>query len=311
MSETQTTAPAFKELGKRISNWGRWGEDDEIGTLNLITPERILAARDLIRTGKVIDCGIPFESNGPQPGGVRFNPVHTMSIMPGDFQTEDGFLVVDDVVTMPLQCATQWDSLAHVGYDDLLYNNTPTSVITGMGGAARNSIDKTTTKMLGRGVLLDIARVKGTDILDGDAEITPADLEAAMEAHKVEIGSGDIVLFRTGWRRKFLETNAVEFMASEPGLGLGCAEWLRDRDVAIIASDNWAVEVLPVREPGATLPFHAVAIRDLGMTLGEMFDLERLADDCEADGVYEFFFCSPPLKVSRAVGSPITPVAIK
>ena len=100
-------------------------------------------------------------------------------------------------------------------------------------------------------------------------------------------------------------------MAGEPGLGQDCCDWLHEREVAAVASDNWAIEVLPGEDPNATLQVHMVLIRDMGMTLGEILDLEELAADCAADGVYEFFFCAPPLKVTQGVGSPINPLAIK
>jgi kynurenine formamidase len=100
-------------------------------------------------------------------------------------------------------------------------------------------------------------------------------------------------------------------MAGEPGIGQDCCEWLHDREVAAILSDNWAIEVLPGENPDAVLQIHCVLIRDMGMSLGEILDLEELAADCAADGVWEFFFCAPPLKVTNAVGSPINPLAIK
>jgi kynurenine formamidase len=100
-------------------------------------------------------------------------------------------------------------------------------------------------------------------------------------------------------------------MAGEPGLGMACAQWLRDRDVAVVASDNWAIEVLPGEYPDVALNVHMVLIRDMGMTLGEILDFEELAADCAADGVWEFFFTAPVLKFSKAVGSPINPLAIK
>ncbi|MGH8918362.1 MAG: cyclase family protein, partial [Acidimicrobiales bacterium] len=101
------------------------------------------------------------------------------------------------------------------------------------------------------------------------------------------------------------------FMAGEPGLGQDCCEWLRQRDVAAVCSDNWAIEVLPGESPDVVFNVHMILIRDMGMTLGEILDFEELAADCEADGTWEFFFVAPPLKVSRAVGSPINPLAIK
>lgn len=302
----------FRSIGKRVSNWGRWGPGDERGTVNLITPERLIAAGQLIKTGKVFDLGIPLGADGPQPGGGRINPVHLMSQTGEDQVFPGGFKFADDYIFMPLQGASQWDSLAHVFYDDQLYNGYPASDVT-VHGAAHNSIDRLAKGIAGRGVLLDIAALKGVEWLERGYAITPDDLEAAIQRQGgVSVGPGDILLFRTGWRRKFIqEKDAHAFMAGEPGLGMACAQWLRDRDVAVVASDNWAIEVLPGEYPDVALNVHMVLIRDMGMTLGEILDFEELAADCAADGVWEFFFTAPVLKFSKAVGSPINPLAIK
>ena len=301
----------FRSIGNRLRNWGRWGADDEKGTLNFVTPDRLVAAGKLIRKGVIFDLGIPFDANGPQPGGGRINPVHLMS-QTGDTQMfPGGFKYADDYIFMPLQCASQWDSLAHVYYDDKIYNGYPAKDVTVIG-AAKCSIDKIGKGVAGRGVLLDIARLRGVDWLAAGYVITPADLEAAEKAQGVRVGSGDILLFRTGWRRFFLEKkSAAEFMAGEPGLGQDCCDWLHSREVAAVCSDNWAIEVLPGEDPESLLQVHMVLIRDMGMTLGEILDFEELAADCAADGVYDFFFSSPPLKVTQGVGSPINPLAIK
>ena len=156
----------FRELGKRLSNWGRWGAEDERGTLNLITPERLVAAAALVRKGAVFDLGIPFDDQGPQPGGARINPVHLMS-QTGDTQVfPGGFRYADDYIFMPLQGASQWDALAHVYYDDQLYNGYPASDVT-VVGAFHDTIDRIAKGVAGRGVLLDIARLRGVDWLAG------------------------------------------------------------------------------------------------------------------------------------------------
>jgi kynurenine formamidase len=299
-------------LGARLSNWGRWGPDDERGTTNLITPERLVAAGALIRKGRVFDLGIPFDENGPQPGGGRINPVRLMSET-GDLQMFPGaFKYADDYVFMPLQGASQWDSLAHVYYDDQLYNGWPARDVS-VKGAAHNAIDKQAKGITGRGVLLDIAALKGVEWLQVGEVITPSDFEAAIERQGgVEVGAGDILLFRTGWRKKFLtEHDPASFMAGEPGLGQACCAWLRERDVSAVCSDNWAIEVLPGETPDCVFNVHMVLIRDMGMSLAEILDFEDLAADCADDGVWDFFFCAPPLKFTRGVGSPINPLAIK
>jgi kynurenine formamidase len=301
----------FRTIGKRVSNWGRWGPDDERGTMNLISPEIIVAASRLVRAGRVFDLGIPFDSKGPQPGGGRINPIRLMSETGADQVIPGAFRFADDYVFMALQSGTQWDALAHVYYDDKLYNGFDATDVS-VHGAAHCSIDKQGKGVIGRGVLLDIARQRGVDWLQAGEIITADDLQAAADSQGVAVGTGDILLFRTGWRRKFVtEQDPKAFMAGEPGLGMSCVDWLRDHDVAAICSDNWAIEVLPGEIEGEVLNVHMALIRDVGMTLGEIFDLEELSEDCAADGVYEFLFCAPPLKFTRGVGSPINPLAVK
>jgi kynurenine formamidase len=229
-----------------------------------------------------------------------------------DQQRPGAFHFADDYIFMPLQSASQWDALGHVFYDDQLYNGFSASENITPHGAHHCSITAIAKGIAGRGVLLDVARIKGVEWLESGYAITPDDLDEAAEAHGVTVGSGDILLFRTGWRRKFLaERDPVSFMSGEPGLSLACAEWLHAKEVAVVASDNWAIEVLPGELDGEVMPVHMVLIRDMGMTLGEILDFEELSADCAEDGIYEFFFCGPPIKFTRAVGSPINPLAIK
>jgi kynurenine formamidase len=311
VTDATTTWPQ-KELGKRLSNWGRWGDDDEIGTLNFVTPEKRIEAAQLVKTGKIFDLGMAFDSQGPQDGGFRINPVHVMTFTPTDtLGAPDGMISADDMVTMGLQCATQWDSLAHVGYDDRFYNDVPATAVNTYKGATRNSFDKSVDRLISRGVLLDIPRLKGLDRLEDSTEITADDLAAAEERQGVEVRSGDILLVRTGSYRWFLEGDKARFMGNEPGLGLSSAEYLFEKEVAAVALDNWACEVWPSQVENSVIPFHMVAIRDIGLTIGEMFNLEGLADDCAEDGVYEFLFSGTGLKVTGAVGSPLTPMALK
>ena len=304
----------FREIGKRLSNWGRWDVDgvkDERGTTNLLTPDRIAAAARLVRDGKIFDLGIPFGKGGPQPGGGRINPVLMLSETGEDQDFPGAFHYADDYVFMPLQSASQWDGLAHVFYDDHLYNGFPASSVTPHGTLA-NSIEKQAKGIAGRGVLVDVARYRGVDWLPLGEVITPDDLDGALAAQGVELAGGDILAVRTGWRRKFLNDNdPAGFMAGEPGLGIDCCEWLHSHDVAAVCSDNWAIEVLPGEIEGERMPVHMVLIRDMGMTLGEILDFEELAADCAADGRYDFFLAAPPIKFRRALGSPINPLAIK
>ncbi len=302
----------LRDIAARVSNWGRWGTDDERGTVNFITADKVREAAALVRRGQVFSLGLSFGAEGPQIGqGGRVNPQHFMTATAGVVYPDSPFRYADDVVVMPLQCATQWDSLAHVHYDDQLYNGHPADSIT-PSGATKNAITAQAAGIVSRGVLLDLARAAGTDRLAPGHAITPAELEAAADAQRVHVGSGDVLLIRTGHLAVFRDDgDRVGYMRTMPGLGVACAEWLHTREVAAVASDTNAVEVIPFEEPGTPLPFHMLAIRDMGLTLGEMFDLDALAADCAADGVYEFFFSAPPLKVTGGVGSPLNPLAIK
>ncbi|WP_430331171.1 cyclase family protein [Rhodococcus sp. ACT016] len=306
-----TSIPTMRELGRRLSNWGRWGAADERGTTNLITPERVAAAAGLVRTGEVFDLGIPLDESGPQPGGYRINPIRLMSENGQEQVFPGGFKYADDYVFMPLQAGSQYDSLAHVHYDDQLYNSHPASGLS-VKGADKCGIHTQARGIAGRGVLLDVARFRGLDWLEAGTAIGPGELDQVTEAQGVEVGPGDILLIRTGWRAKFLaERDAAAFMAGEPGLALACASWLRERDVAVVGSDNFGVEVMPGENPEAMFELHMVLIRDMGMTLAEMLDLEDLAAACATDGVYEFFYAGAPLKFTRGVGSPINPLAVR
>ena len=308
-------------IARQVRNWGRWGPDDELGTLNYVTPEAIAAAGRLVTRGAVFALGIPLQREGPQSGTrQRFNPIHAMfrdggdaPKTPAEVATAQGYGGSDDWIVMPLQCATQWDSLAHIFYEGKMWNGYDAALVTSTG-AARNSIDKTTAKLAGRGVLLDVARFKGVRSLDPGYGITVADLEATAAAQKVEVRRGDFLLIRTGHMTRFLDRKDWRGYDSDdfPGVSIHTAPWLHARQIAAIASDNYAVEVRPSELlPAFRNPFHVVAIPNMGLTLGEIFYLDELAADCASDGRWEFLFVAPPLPVTRAVGTPINPYALK
>jgi kynurenine formamidase len=310
----------LRKLALQVRNWGRWGPRDEIGTLNFITPEAIAGAGRLVTAGKVFALGIPLQRQGPQSGTrQRFNPIHTMFRDGGD-QPRDaagvaemqGYGGSDDWIVMPLQCVTQWDSLAHVFDEGKMYNGYDATLVTS-SGAARNSIDKTKDKIAGRGVLLDVARAKGVRALEPGYAITVADLEATAAAHEVEVRRGDILLIRTGHMSRYLDRGDWRHfdLDDSPGVSVHTAPWMHAREIAAVASDNYAVEVRPSELPPFRSPFHICAIPNMGLTLGEIFFLEELAADCAADGRYAFLLVAPPLPVTAAVGTPINPYALK
>jgi kynurenine formamidase len=310
----------LRALAQQVRNWGRWGADDEIGTLNYITPGAIAGACRLVTSGKVFALGIPLQRHGPQSGTrQRFNPIHTMFRDGGD-QPRDASEVVemqgyggsDDWIVMPLQCVTQWDSLAHVFDEGKMYNGREATLVTS-SGAARNSIDKTKDKIVGRGVLLDVPRYKGLRALAPGYAITVDDLEATAVAQKVQVERGDILLIRTGHMSRYLDKGDWHHfdLDESPGVSVHTAPWMHARQIAAVASDNYAVEVRPSELPPFRSPFHICTIPNMGLTLGEIFFLEELAVDCAADGRYAFLLVAPPLPVTGGVGTPINPYALK
>jgi kynurenine formamidase len=312
-------AATVREWGRRYSNWGRWGADDQRGTLNFITPERVLEACALPRRGLVISCALPFDERGPQSGFAgRHNPVHTMLADGGDALAgaqdflPGGFRYADDAISMPLQCGTQWDALAHVFYDGKMYNGRDLRLVTSRGAKA-NSIDRIRHGVVGRGVLLDLPRFLHVESLENGTRIRPQDLDACAEAQGVAIGSGDILLVRTGMMARCLASRSWEGYCGgpAPGLSVTCAGWLYEREVAAVATDTWGVEVLPNETPDCFQPLHMIALRDTGLLFGEIFALDELAAACAEDGNYAFLFTAPPLPITGAVGSPINPLAIK
>jgi kynurenine formamidase len=316
--DSKVTLKDIHAAADRNKNWGRWGADDEIGTLNHISPQDIIKAAQLIRKGKVFSLALNFDSSGPQSGlwGNRSNPVHTMLATGVDAvagrQESMGIRYADDMVTMPLQCGTQWDALGHVFFGDKMWNGYDARLVDS-DGAHKNGIEKTKDKMVGRGVLLDIARHQGLDSLEDGAGIGTADLEKCAAAQGVEIRRGDFVIVRTGHMERCLNSGSWGGYAGgdAPGLRFETADWIRRTDIAAICADTWGCEVRPNESDAASQPWHWVVIPMIGITMGEIFYLKDLAADCAIDHVYEFFFCAPPLPITRAVGSPVNPIAIK
>ncbi len=313
------TQDTVREWGRRYSNWGRWGPEDEKGALNFITPACILAATALPRRGQVISCALPFDLNGPQTGlGGRHNPIHYLLAHGGDAlagaqdDLPGGFRYADDAVTMPLQCGTQWDSLAHVFYDGKMYNDRDIRLVTSTG-AAKNGIEAARHGVVGRGVLLDLPRHLGVEWLANGHAIKPDDLEACAEAEGVAIASGDIVLVRTGMLTRCLREKSWEGYCGgpAPGLSIHCAGWLHEREIAAICTDTWGLEVIPYETEDCVSPLHMISLRNTGVLFGEIFALDDLARACAEDRRYAFLFTAPPLPITGAVGSPINPLAIR
>jgi kynurenine formamidase len=302
----------MQALAARVSNRGRWGVDDQRGTLNLIDAAAVQRGVGAARTGRVFSLAIPFDETGPQWDNVhmphRTNArllTHTVSVSftgdPRDFTTSD------DSFDMGSQAATHWDGLSHAGYDDTLYNDTPSSAITADGGASRLGIEHF-GPVVTRGVLLDVARLHGVEHFEDAYPITGDDLE---QASKVTVESGDAVLVRTGQMHYLRAGDKIRYSYPSPGLSTKSIEWLRDHDVAAIATDNLTFEVYPCEDPNVFMPVHMIHLRDMGLVQGQNWALDDLAVDCAADGRYDFLLVATPLPLTHAVGAPVVPTAVK
>lgn len=312
----------FHEVAAEVRNWGRWGEDDRIGTLNLITPEAIAAAAATVEHGRTVPLAIDLKHDGVQIGQIptRINPVHVMgTIDHPDLGDPDGEAMVahfsDDMVTMGLQAGTHWDGLSHVSYGHKLYNGIPASTITARDGSTELGIENIGA-LVGRGVLLDIPGSKGLDRLPDDHEVTGADLDEAAAWAGVEINAGDIVLIRTGRLKLYLEQSAQLYTmgeagdASSPGPGIDAVRWFHRNDIAAAATDTYTFEVLPPQDWDNILAVHCLSIVDMGLTQGQNWHLEELAVTCREVGRHSFLLNATPEPFVGATGAPVAPVAI-
>jgi kynurenine formamidase len=297
-----------------LPNWGRWGDDDELGTLNLIDDAAVQRGLAAARTGARIPLAIRLDANGPQLGTIpgRINPLHTMVGINTAYTGDIGDVCFsDDTITMGLQAGTHWDGLAHVSYDGLLYNGHPASSVTAERGATKCGIHKVTS-LVSRAILLDVARALDVDRLVPTHAISADDLDAAVALAGITPEPGDVVLVRTGHMALFKARDREGYaIGDQPGLTVGTVPWLRRHDVAAVAIDTLAMEVFPCEDPAVLFPVHMLQVRDMGLTQGQNFDLEALAAHCAGDSVYEMLLVANPEPVTGGVGAPTAPVAIK
>ena len=316
-----TGAQILDDYITRLSRWGRWGDDDQLGALNLVGPEQVRAAAGLIRDGKVISLTLPYDQNGPQPGGLRSNPQLITTATGTDHlagvQDEvlaalgpsGGFGFSDDMIVMGTQSGTQWDALSHIFHQGKMWNGYSAAEHSSQG-AARNGIQHWHDRMVLRGVLVDLPAHFGVAGLDPGYAITIDDLEQALSAQGCVVHPGDALLVRTG-QMAARRGNWGDYAGGPaPGLSLHTAPWLHEREIAAVATDTWGVEVRP-NEIDVLQPLHLVALVHMGLAFGEMFDLDTLAADCAADHRYEFMLAATPLPITGAVGSPVAAVAVK
>ena len=312
--------PDFDRLPARAgdpprSAWGLWGDDDEFGTLNLLTPERVVRAARLVRTGRTFALNWDLELPNP--------PLFGREVLRHTIKGKET-LGRDDVYdNFNTQSSSQWDGLTHVGNKAhrSFYNGVTTEMAHG-GPGTRNGIQAWARRgIAGRGVLIDYRRwadAQGISYSPGERhEIQVADLQAAAEAQGVCIEPGDILLVRSGWIAWYLDldADARAAVAGESATAAGVPQgeetlrYLWNNHFAAVASDTIAFEVFPVDPEWGFM--HETILALWGMPIGEMFNLEALAEDCAQDGIYEFFFTSAPLNKLGGVASPPNAIAIK
>ncbi|QYX79306.1 cyclase family protein [Streptomyces akebiae] len=308
-----TEFAAFTEIAKRVNNWGRWGADDEIGTLNLITDEVVREAAASVRSGRRVPLALPLQQDGVQTGMMpgRVNPLHAMVQINQEIFGPGTVACSDDAVTMGLQAATHWDALTHVSHSGRIYNGRPADTITPHGGAAFAGIDKA-RHIVSRGVLLDVPRALGLgdDRLPGGHAVTPEDLDAAEELAGTRVRAGDIVLVRTGQIRTYLAGDKHAYAFPSPGLSLRTPEWFHARDVAAVANDTLTFEIFPPEVEDLWLPVHALDLVEMGMPQGQNWNLEELSTACGQVGRYDFLLSAMPEPFVGATGTPVAPIAI-
>jgi len=279
----------------------RWGADDERGAANHMGPETVLKAARLIREGRVIELG--WVLRGSMPLGPRHFDLYMKPTGPNVGSNRRGSneeLVIAEMG----QVGTQFDGFTHQTIGDSLYNCVDQGEIMTRDGFTRLGVENVGTLMT-RGVLIDVAALKGVEMLPDTYEITVDDLQQALDRQGVALESGDAVLIHTGWGVLW-DTDAERFMAGNPGIGVAAAQWLVEQDPMLLGADNQPVEVSPNPDPQVSLPVHQIMLVVNGIHLVERMKLDELA----AAGVHEFAFVVQPLKIQGGTGSTVAPVAI-
>lgn len=281
----------------------KWGPNDRRGSMNLMTPERAKKAASMIRSGEIVELGHVLSTSMPFFGTRRFDVHQKVTFMNPEGNRRGSNEEV--VVTELGQVGTQFDMFPHQTIGDEVYNCVKLPSITGRNGFREMGVDTVGT-IFTRGLLIDIAGLKGVPILGDDYEITVADIEQALQRQNSRIEEGDAVLFHTGWGTLWGKENA-RYVRSCPGLGVAAAEWVIGRNPMLMGADNWPVEVAPSKTmPGASLPIHQIALVINGVHLLENMKLDLLAQRREK----EFAFIMQPLKVQGGSGSTVAPSAM-
>jgi len=323
MSTTENTEISVGELLKDAPrNWGKWGAEDEVGSLNYLTPEVIVKAAGSIKSGKVFTLQVKManpEGDPVWPG--RSGAVRTMVIDEGQYiagkgpHFQGGAHYADDYMTLFLQGSTQYDALGHVWYDGQLWNGFDSR--STVGRMEKASVLPIAEKgVVGRGVLIDVARHRGKSWLDKGETFDHTDLEAPAAAQGVTIEPHDVLCVRTGWLTYWYQlTDRAEFYDgfNEPGLTYSreLVGWFQQREIPNLVTDTIANEVTYEPGTGVALPLHCALMRNLGVALTEIAWLDDLADACAGDGRWSFLYAAAPLKVVGGTGAPVNPVVIR
>lgn len=294
-----------------VKKWwpSEWGPDDQRGAANRMTPERVLAATKLIKTGEVIQLGRLYEHGMPLPGKRHFSL--TIPGSPTGGPAVNGGVHFDEMFSGEIgQIGTQLDGFSHGGIrlkdgEDYFYNGFKRSEFADAYGHKKLGIENAGV-FFTRGVLIDVPAYKGVKRLEPSQLITVEDLEGACKKQGIEVGEADVVLIRTGHGQLWMKDNET-FSKTEPGIGLAAAKWLSERKVTLVGGDNWALEQVPAEDPNDPFPAHRQLLVYNGIYILENLDLEQLA----ADKTYEFAFIFAPLRLKGATGSPGNPIAVR
>jgi kynurenine formamidase len=298
---------------QRVGNWGRWGDDDERGTLNLITPDHVLATAGACRTGKTYSLGLPIQRQGVpilehRPAPMRLALTHQSDIgMFEPYGAPDHVGANEDVIVIASHNETHLDALCHVFSERRLYNGFAAETVSAAAGATKLGIDKVRS-IVGRAVLLDMPAFFGVDRLEAPRVLTADELLACAQHEGVELRAGDILLVRTGWIDAYLAAasrGGDDSLMLQPGIGLDACRMIAELDIAAVGSDNSAVEAIPFDE-NRFLCVHIELLVKLGLPLLEHLMLGEMA----ADRCYESLLVVAPLPVVGGTGSPVNPIAI-
>ena len=297
-----------------LSNWGRWGKDDELGTINLITPDRRRRAATLVTDGIPVSCARPIVTNDIS-ADTSFQPVRFMvdSGEGRDHDSRERILArrgASEFIGMVFHgyTITHVDTPAHYFWEGQIYNGRSCNMITAREGARAESVDLLRDGVVSRGVLLDVAALKGR-WLDAGEGVMPADLEAAERAQSVRVEPGDILLIRTGYYARRLEGPRHPLKDGSPAAHVASMPWFRERDIAMLGTDTHN-DVSPATHPGLGNVVHIVGLVGMGLWLIDNANLEPLAQACAARRRWEFMLTIAPLRLQHATGSPVNPIAL-